>query len=277
MITSFVLSLREGLEAVLIISIILGVLRRTGRGDLRLALWRGVVVALFVSVITALILFLIGIEVEGRAEEIYEGGTMLLAAAMLTWVIIWMQRQANQKTKMLEGRVEQAAQQKGDRALFMLAFLTVVREGFELAVFLVAAGMTSTALRTLSGALLGLAGAVILGWMLTKGTYRLNVKAFFRATSILLILFAAGLVAHGVHELNEAGLLPPLIEQVYDINLLINDQSLVGSLLVSLFGYNGNPSLMEVVGYWGYLLGILWLMKRLKPVMAFSEARFRDE
>ncbi len=112
MIASFILALREGLEAVLIISIILGVLRRTGREDLRLALWRGVGVALFVSVIAALVLFLIGIEVEGKAEEIYEGGTMLLAAAMLTWVMIWMRRQANQKARMLENHVEQATHQR---------------------------------------------------------------------------------------------------------------------------------------------------------------------
>lgn len=276
MIASFILSLREGLEAVLIISIILGVLRRTGREELRWALWRGVGVALFVSVVAALVLFVIGIEVEGTAEEIYEGGTMLLAAAMLTWVIIWMQRQASQKAKMLERDVEQATRQKSHRALFMLAFLMVVREGFELAVFLVAAGMASTALQTLSGALLGLTGAIILGWVLAKGTYRLNVRVFFRVTSILFVLFAAGLVAHGIHEFNEAGLLPPLVEQVYDINPLLGERSIGGALLVSLFGYNGDPSLMEVMGYLGYFLVMMLFARGLKSAPGATEVSLRD-
>ena len=162
--------------------------------------------------------------------------------------------------------------QGGQKALFVLAFLAVGREGLELALFLLAASAASSAWQTLIGALLGLILSVILGWILFATTRRLNLKAFFQVTSILLILFAAGLVAHGIHEFNEAGLIPPVVEHVWDMNHLLDENSTQGELLKALFGYNGNPSLTEVVAYSSYFV-LLWIgiQKLSKPVRTAQE------
>jgi high-affinity iron transporter len=143
--------------------------------------------------------------------------------------------------------VRHAVSQTGARALFLLAFLAVLREGIELALFLTAAAFAADAQQTIFGAVLGLGTAIVLGWSLFSATLRLDLGRFFLVTGALLILFAAGLVAHGVHEFNEAGWIPPLIEHVWDANFILDESSTLGQLL-RLFGYNGNPSLNECPG-----------------------------
>jgi high-affinity iron transporter len=137
-------------------------------------------------------------------------------------------------------------------ALFSLAFVAVVREGIETVLFLTAAAFSATPGQTLVGCAVGLIVAVALGWLMFAAGKRLDVRAFFRVTSVLLIFFAAGLVAQGVHELQEAALLPTLVEHVWDINPILDENSTVGSILKALFGYNGNPSLLEVMAYGVY-------------------------
>jgi len=142
--------------------------------------------------------------------------------------------------------------------LFGLAFVAVLREGIETALFLTAAAFSATPMQTLTGGTLGLAVAVVLGWLIFTAGKRLNVRAFFRVTSVLLVLFAAGLVAQAVHEFQEAALLPALVEQVWDvadeyIRPILDERSGVGALLKALFGYNGNPSLLEVIAYGVYV------------------------
>lgn len=258
MFPSFLLSLREGLEAALIIGIVLGALRQMKRSDLNPAIWLGTGSAILVSLLGAGLLTLIGAEFEGRAEEIFEGTAMLLAAGILTWMIFWMRANARTLKQDLETDVRRATLGGGVKALFALAFFSVAREGLELALFLVAASAATDNLQTLIGAVSGLGAAIVLGWLLFTTTRRLNVRAFFQVTNVLLILFAAGLVAHGVHEFNEAGLIPPVVEHVWDTNGILDENSTVGAISKALFGYNGNPSLTEVVAYVGYFL-VLWL------------------
>ena len=151
--------------------------------------------------------------------------------------------------------------------MFALAFLAVFREGIELALFLLAARLTSSPLQTVSGALLGLISAGILGWVLFTSTMKLSLRNFFGATNVLLIIFAAGLVGLGVHEFNEAGIIPSVIENVWDLNGILSDKGEVGLLLKALVGYNGNPSLTEVAAYLTYLALIISVMvsQRRKP------------
>lgn len=269
MLPSFLLSLREGLEAALIIGIVLGALQKIRRTDLAPALWMGTLAALGVSILTAVILTLFGLSLEDGAEQIYEGITMLLAAGILTWMIFWMSGQAkNIKTELEEG-INKAVATTGKRAVFGLAFLAVVREGVELALFITAAffagnseNVTTNIILTLTGVVLGLGTAVLLGWSLLAATARLNLRRFFQITGYLLILFAAGLVAHGIHEFNEIGWIPSIIEHVWDVNMVINETSVVGELLKTLFGYNGNPSLTEVIGYFTYLAVAIFFFTR---------------
>ena len=181
---------------------------------------------------------------------------MLLAAGILTWMIFWMRRQSRTIRSDLEEDVRRASKSGSRSALFLIAFLAVLREGVELALFLTATSLTVGVQSTLIGSLLGLGTAVGLGWALFASTIRLDLKRFFQVTGILLILFAAGLVAHGVHELNEAGIIPTIIAHVWDVNWLLDDSSFIGEVLKSLFGYNGNPSLTEVLAFISYFAAI---------------------
>lgn len=257
MISSFLLSLREGLEAALIIGIVIGMLKKLNRTQLSPVVWAGVISAVIASLLAAVTLQLFGATLEGTAEQVFEGSAMLLAAGVLTWMIFWMQRQSHTLRSELEAGVRQAASGAGKQALFSLAFLAVLREGVELALFLSAAAITAGGQATLIGGILGLVLAAVLGWMLFATTMRLDLRRFFQVSSILLLLFAAGLVAHGVHEFNEAGWIPPVVEQLWDINPVLPENSAIGLLLKALFGYNGNPSLTETLAYVLYILGIL--------------------
>ena len=165
-----------------------------------------------------------------------------------------MQRQGRQIQTELESDVRRAVTTGSRWALFSLAFVAVVREGIETVLFLTAAAFSATPTQTLVGSGLGLAIATLLGWLMLAMGKRLDVQAYFRVTGILLILFAAGLVAHGLHELQEAALLPIFIEHVWDVNPILDENGTVGSLLKALFGYNGNPSLLEVVAYVAYFM-----------------------
>jgi high-affinity iron transporter len=261
--TAFLISSREGLEAALIVGILLGVLKQLGRPQLGRAIWWGVGGAVVVSLLAATGLILAGVELEGRAEEIFEGVTLLLAAAFLTGMIFWMRRQGAQFRTALEARAVQAAGSvgaPGGWALFAVAFLAVVREGLELALLTVATSLQNPALDTLLGTLVGLAAAVLLGILIYRGVLRLNLRLFFSVTNALLLLFAAGMVALGIHELVEGGVLPAIVDPLYNINAFLNDKSLAGELLKSLFGFNGNPALIETLAYLGYLTVVGWLI-----------------
>jgi high-affinity iron transporter len=261
MLPSYLLSLREGIEAALIIGIVIGALRKIRRTDLAPALWWGVLSAAAVSILAAILLTLFGLELEGPAEPIYEGATMLVAAGILTWMIFWMSQQARTLKTELEAGVNKAAASTGRRAIFWLAFVAVVREGVELALFLTASIFATDILQTVLGAALGLGTAILLGWSIFAAIVRLDLRRFFQVTGILLILFAAGLVAHGVHEFNEVKLIPALVEQVWNANAFLPAESILGQFMKALFGYNPTPSLTEMIAYFGYMLIIILALR----------------
>jgi high-affinity iron transporter len=262
LLPSFLLSLREGLEAALIIGIVLGALRQVERKDLHKTVWLGAFSAAVICVLAAFGLNALGVSLQDPGEAIFEGFTMLLAAAVLTWMIFWMSRQARQQKNNIEEEVRKASG-SGGGGLFFLAFLAVLREGLELALFLTAAGFSADARQVLPGALLGLAAAVLLGLLLFLTTVRLNLRLFFQVTGFLLILFAAGLLAHGVHEFNELGWFPAVIEHLWDVNPILDESSPLGRTLQSLLGYNGNPSLTEVLAYVLYFVAVLLGLRKV--------------
>jgi len=259
---------REGLEAALIVGIILSALRHLGKDKAKRRVWWGVLAAIVTSMVGAAALTTLGLTFEGRGEEIFEGVAMLVAAGVLTWMIIWMQRQGSQTQARLKADVRAASATGSRWALFSLAFVAVVREGIETTLFLTAAAMNTTAAQTLVGGALGLSIAIILGWMIFVAGSHLNVKAFFRVTSVLLLFFAASLAAHGIHEFQEAALLPTFVEHMWDLNPILDESGTLGSLLAALFGYNGNPSLLESVVYGIYLLIVGLLTQRRRPEAA---------
>lgn len=267
MLPSYLLTLREGLEAALIIGIALGALQKIRRTDLAPMLWLGAFSAAGVSVLFAVLLAMLRLNFVGVAEKIYEGATMFLAAGILTWMIFWMREQARNIKTELEDGIHKAATSKA--SIFWLAFIAIIREGVELALFIVAAffvganaNVTSATIQTLAGVALGLGTSVLLGWSLLASTARLNLKRFFHITSYMLILFAAGLVAHGINEFNLIGWIPSVVKHVWDINAVLDETSITGEFLKALFGYNGNPSLTEIIGYLAYVGVTLVLFMR---------------
>ena len=216
-------------------------------------------------------------------EAIFEGITMLIAAGILTWMIFWMGKQARFLKSELEEGINKAAASTGKRAVFWLAFVAVVREGIELALFITAAffagnqaqiASASNIVQTLAGTILGVGTAALLSWTLFATTVRLDLRKFFQVTGFLLILFAAGLVAHGVHEFNEVGWIPVIVEHVWDVNPFLNEDSLLGQLFQTLFGYNGNPSLTEMIAYFAYIATVVvfWRRENTLPAKATAES-----
>jgi high-affinity iron transporter len=231
--------------------------------------WSGVAVALGASVVLAIVLQMLGADFEGRTEQIFEGVTMFLAVAILTYMVFWMRYQGHYLRQALEQEVKAAVSGQQGWALTGLAFFAVFREGVETVLFLSAAGFAAEGNGALWGGLLGLAIAVVLGWLIFNTSIRIPLRRFFDVTSLLLLFFAAGLMAHGVHEFEEAGLLPPLVAPLWDINPILPENSLVGSFLKAILGYNGNPSLLEVFSYLVYwiavLAGVRWWLARVVP------------
>ena len=282
MLPTYLLSLREGLEAALIIGIVLGAVNKIRRTDLVPTVWLGALTAIGVSILTAIILTSFGMSLEDPGEAIFEGITMLIAAGILTWMIFWMGKQARFLKSELEAGVNKAAASAGKRAVFWLAFVAVVREGVELAIFITAAffagsrdGLSSDIIQTLVGTILGVGTAALLSWTLFATTVRLDLRRFFQVTGFLLILFAAGLVAHGVHEFNEVGWIPSIIEHVWNVDAVISESSLAGQLLQTLFGYNSSPALTEMITYGLYLaiVSILWRRENRPRVAAAAQSQ----
>ena len=279
MLPTYLLSLREGLEAALIIGIVFGAVNKIRRNDLAPAVWLGTLSAVAVSILTAILLTSFGMSLEDPAEAIFEGITMLIAAGILTWMIFWMGKQARFLKSELEEGVNKAAASTGKRAVFWLAFVAVVREGVELAIFITAAFFAgspgqanSNIIQVLAGTILGLGTAALLGYTIFATTVRLDLRRFFQVTGFLLILFAAGLVAHGIHEFNEVGWIPAIVEHVWDVNMILNEDSLMGQLLKTLFGYNGDPSLTEMIAYFAYIATVFVFWRRDNKVTVKATA-----
>lgn len=273
MVPSFIITFREVLEAALIVGIILSFLVRTGQTQYNPVVYIGIIAGVVASIIAALLFTSLAGGFSGRAEEIFEGFAMLAGALLLTTMILWMMKQKH-IAKELEQRVSTELHEAHKFGLFSLVFIAILREGAETVIFLQAASLVSTN-NTLIGALAGIVAAVLLGYAIFVGSMKINIKRFFTLTSFVLVLFAAGLVAHGVHELQEATLIPTVIEHVWEINPPVNpdgsypilhEKGYIGSIFTGLFGYNGNPSLLEVMSYLIYLVLVFLLWRNIERV-----------
>jgi high-affinity iron transporter len=266
MIAALLITFREGLEAALIVGIVLSYLKKTDNAQHTRYAWAGVGAAVLLSVALAFLIQAAGATLEGQAEEIFEGVMMFLAVAVLTWMIFWMRYQSHTLAANLRSDMQNTLYSGQPRGLFFVTFFAVAREGVETALFLSTAAFASDATSTLLGAILGLVIATLVGFLVYTSTVKLNLRQFFNVTGFLLLMFAAGLFAHGIHEFQEAGVFPIINEHVWDMNGILDEKSTVGEILKAVFGYNGNPSLLEVIGYWAYwvfaLIGIRWLVER---------------
>ena len=256
----------------MVIGIILAYLFRTKNSSYAHAVYAGTSAAVIASIIAAVLFNTFSSGLHGRAEEIFEGVTMFVAAFLLSFMIVWMFKQRRMLKRHVEEQVSKAVERERKVELFLLSFVAVFREGVETTIFLAAVGFLTNQ-SVLVGSILGIASAVFLSYLLFVASKRINLRLFFNITSFLLVLFAAGLVAHGVHELQEARLITVLGHKAWDIGWLVSEQSFFGSLLKSLFGYNADPSLVEILAYFAYLALIFRVLVQINKSESAAAAK----
>ncbi len=271
MSAAFFITLREGLEAALIVGIIVAYLIKVGRPDAVRTVAYGVSAAVFLSLIVGVAAYVSVGELPDVAQETFEGVAALLAVAVLTWMLFWMRGQGRAIKGDLEAGVDAALGRGSTLALAGLAFVAVAREGLETVLFMLAIlGSSEDVLATMLGALSGLVVSIAVGWAIFAMGVRVNLRQFFTATGILLIFVSAGLLAHGVHELTEAGWLPETAV-AFDLSASLSRDGLLGSVLAGLFGYRPAPTWSELIAYFAYLVPVLALF--LAPERTPAPAR----
>jgi high-affinity iron transporter len=258
-IPAFLITLREGLEAALIVGIVAAYLVRVGRQDALPKVWIGVISAVALSLVAGIaVLTTIG-RLPLVVQETIEGIAAILAVAVLTWMLFWMRRQGRAMKGDLEHGVDLALANGSVLALAGLAFISVAREGLETVLFMGAVVSASqVGPGPAIGAIAGLGLAVAIGWAFFVAGIRIDLRRFFSVTGVLLIFVAAGLCAFAVAELGEAGLIANT-GTVFDAAAVLPETSPLGTVLAGLFGYRATPTPLEVLAYLGYLLPVLVL------------------
>jgi high-affinity iron transporter len=260
MLPTFVIGLREGLEAALIVGIIAAFLRKQGQDKLLRWVFAGVGLAVLLCVAVGVALDILSRDLPQRQQEGLETVVGALAVAMVTYMVIWMRRHSRELKGALEGAAASALDAGGDRAgraLVVMAFLAVLREGFETVVFLLAAfNETGSGAAPVAGAAIGIAVAVLLGWGIYRGGVSLNLSKFFRVTGLVLVLVAAGLVMTALHTAHEAGWLNAGQASTVDLSWLVRTGTVRASLLTGILGLQPQPVVVELVGWLGYLVPV---------------------
>ncbi|MFD8915013.1 iron uptake transporter permease EfeU [Streptomyces sp. NPDC059575] len=278
MFSNYLIGLREGLEASLVVCILIAYLVKTGRRDALRPIWLGIGVAIVLAMGFGCALEFGSQELTFKAQEGLGGSLSIVAVGLVTWMVFWMRRTARHLRNELHGRLD-AALAMGTGALVATAFLAVGREGLETALFVwasVHAAGDGTP-RPLIGAALGLATAVLLGWLFYRGALRINLAKFFTWTGGMLVVVAAGVLAYGVHDLQEAGLVPGLTDLAFDISGVIPPDSWYGTLLKGVLNFQPDPTVVQLTVWLLYLVPVLTLFLLDPGVTAKLRGRKRAE
>ncbi|KEA52601.1 iron permease [Mangrovibacter sp. MFB070] len=260
MFVPFLIMLREGLEAALIVSLIASYLKRTQRGNLIGVMWVGVLLAAGLCLGLGIVINETTGEFPQKQQELFEAIVAVIAVIILTWMVFWMRKVARNVKVQLEQAVEVALKKHNGQswALILMVFFAVAREGLESVFFLLAAFQQDLGIWPPLGAMLGLATAVILGFMIYWGGVRLNLAAFFKWTSLFILLVAAGLAAGAIRAFHEAGIWNYFQDIAFDMSGVLSTHSLFGTLLEGMLGYQETPSVSEVAVYFLYLIPALF-------------------
>src|SRR6185312_4653141 len=258
-LASYLIGLREGLEMVLVVSILVAYLVKTGRRKQLLPVWLGVLAAVIVSLTFGWVLTYVSTTVlYGPQHELFDAITSVVAVGLVTWMIFWMRRTARKLSGELRGKLDGAIGM-GLAAVVGIAFLAVVREGLETTLLFFASAQGATTAWPLVGLAGGLLTSVVLGIGLYAGAVRINLTTFFTVSGVLLIVVAAGIFKYGVHDFQEAGVLPGLATYAFDASGWLDPSSWYGALAAGLFNLTAQPSVLEMVGYGLYLVPVLAL------------------
>ena len=272
MLSTFIIALREGLEAALIVGILVAYVVRTDRRPLLKPLWTGVGAAIAASLALGAVLSFTSAELTDRGEELFAGATSFIAVGLVTWMVFWMKRTARSLRNELHGKVDTALV-GGPISLALVAFFAVAREGLETALFIytnfksVGAASTATV-----GLVLGLALAVVLGYLIYNRSVKLNLSKFFTVTGVALIIVAAGVLSYGIHEFQELGFLPGEDNLLWDVTPWIAKESILGSLLGGTIGFDTTTSFVQFIAWAGYLVAVLVpYLAKPKPAVVVAE------
>ena len=257
MFANFLIGLREGLEASLVVGILVAYLVKTDRRELLPKVWTGVGLAVAVSLAAGALLTFGPRGLSFEAQEAIGGILSIIAVGFVTWMIFWMARTSRQLKGAIEGRMDTAIV-AGGGSLVVLAALAVGREGLETALFLwAAANATGESSQPLIGGALGLTAAVVLGILIYRGAVRMDLGKFFRWTGGLLVFVAAGVLAYGIHDLQEAGILPGGNSIAFDVSSTIPPSSWYGTLLKGTFNFSPTTTWLQLIAWFAYVVPVL--------------------
>ncbi|MHB8482844.1 MAG: FTR1 family iron permease [Nitrospiria bacterium] len=266
MIGTFIISWRESIEAALLVGILMVYLKKIGQRQNLVYIYIGVLSGILASILFGYLSNKASFLFEGIGEDVFSAVILLLAVVILTYMVIWMSESAKNLRGKIHQKVDSAFEQKKLWALSFLAFSGVFREGIETVLFLWGVfiqnkGTSSFSLFLLSG-VAGIILAVVMAWFFFKGFGHLDMKKFFQITGLILLFMSAGMLVSAIGKLESAGLMPPLLTQVWNSSWLIDERTLLGHLFSGFLGYRAKPSLMELLAYLLYFIAIvLWLWR----------------
>lgn len=269
---NYLIGLREGLEASLVVSVLVAYLVRTGRQGYLRYVWAGAAVAIALSVAVGAFLELTSASMSFEAQEAFGGLMSIVAVVFVTWMIFWMKRASRTIARELQGRLDTAVA-VGGTAVVLVAFVSVAREGLETSVFFwTAAKAAGTTWTPVLGFSLGLLTAVVLGVLLYRSAVSINLGTFFRWTGLLLVFVAAGVLAYGIHDLQEAGVLPGLTNLLFDVSEQIPPSSWYGTLLKGVFNFSPETTVLQGIAWTAYVVPCLVLYLRPARVSSSESA-----
>ena len=260
MLIPLLITFRETIEATLVIGIILTFLTKTNQNIFKKYVWLGIAIGILLSLLIAITLNTISGGFQGKSEPLFEGILMFITAAFITWMIMWVHKAKN-IAKKIKNKITQHIEKGYGIGIIILVASSIFREGTETVLYLKASSIMNQS-NQLTGAIIGIAAALITTYALFRWALQVKLSLVFNATSIFLILFAAGLISNGIHEFQEINILPIFsFDPIFNISHIINHESILGSLLRTLFGYTSKPTLLEIFSYATYIIFILWFQK----------------
>ena len=265
---NYLIGLREGLEASLVVVILIAYLVKTDRRDLLPRIWAGIAAAVLISLAFGALLTFGPQQLKPRVQEGLGGSLSIIAVGFVTWMVFWMARHARGLSGELRGKIDTAAD-AGGASLVIVAFLAVGREGLETALFLWSAAQATGQSESagLVGGVLGILTAVVMGYLFYRGVLKINLAKFFRYTGVILIVVAAGVLAYGVHDLQEANILPGLYNLAWDLSNQIPESSWYGTLLKGTVNYSQNTTWLQAIAWVLYIVPTMavFLVKTRTP------------
>ncbi|MFD9358539.1 iron uptake transporter permease EfeU [Streptomyces sp. NPDC060031] len=276
MFGNYLIGLREGLEASLVVCILVAYLVKTGRRDALRPVWLGIAIACSISLAFGALLTWGSQELTFEAQELLGGSLSIVSVGLVTWMVFWMKRTARHLKSELHGKLDTALSM-GTGALVATAFLAVGREGLETALFVWASvrasGEGSSA--PLVGVLLGIGTALVLGWLFYRGALKINLAKFFKWTGGMLVIVAAGVLAYGIHDLQEARFLGGLSDKAFDITSAVPPDSWYGTLLKGVFNFQPDPTVVQLTVWALYVIPVLALF--LAPAVTRGKSQPNPE